>query len=229
MTPVDDLILQQPSPADGPCTQLMLLFHGVGGAPADMLALGARLAQAFPGAFIASIAGAMPSTPGQGFEWFPVAGIDDTNRPARVAAAMPLFRTAVQAWQRISGVTAHGTALIGFSQGAIMALESTRDDAPSLAGRIVALSGRFASPPTRAPADATVHMVHGKQDPVIHYGQTVQAAETLIALGGDATADVIPFLGHTIDAAVADLVVERLTTHVPRRIWDEALRSMPRE
>ncbi len=226
MTAYHDIAFQRPSHA--PCTQLMLLFHGVGAAPADMQPLALRLAQAFPQALIAAVAGAKPSTLGQGFEWFSVVGVDEHNRLARVGEAMPAFRAAVQRWQHDSGVTAHGTALIGFSQGAIMALESTRDDAPSLAGRIVALSGRFAAPPTRAPADATVHMVHGKQDPVIHYGQTVQAAEALIALGGDITADVIPFLGHTIDDAVADLVVERLSTHIPKRVWDEALRSVPR-
>jgi phospholipase/carboxylesterase len=226
---MNDIVFQHPAAA--PYTQLMLLFHGVGADPKGMQPLAARLAQAFPQAFIVAVAGAHPSanasTLGQGFEWFSIAGIDDANRLPRVAQALPAFRAAVQRWQRDSGVTAHGTALVGFSQGAIMALESTRDDAPSIAGRIVALSGRFASPPERAPADCTIHLVHGKQDPVIHYGHAVQAAERLIALGGDITADVIPFLGHTIDAAVADLVVQRLTTHVPKRVWDEALRAAP--
>ncbi len=223
---MNDIVFQYPSAA--PCTQLMLLFHGVGADPKGMQPLAARLAQAFPQAFIVAVAGANESTLGQGFEWFSVVGIDEANRAARVAAAMPAFRAAVACWQGDSGVTAHGTALVGFSQGAIMSLESMRDDTPSIAGRIVALSGRFASPPERAPADCTIHMVHGKQDPVIPYVHTVQAAETLIALGGDVTADVIPFLGHTVDDEVTELVVQRLTTHIPKRVWDEALRSTPR-
>ena len=222
---MNDLVIQRPEA--GPATQLMLLFHGVGGSPGDMLPLAQRLMLTFPDAFIVAVAGAQASTLGQGREWFSVLGIDEAGRPARVAQAMPAFRAAVQRWQAASGVTAHGTALVGFSQGAIMALECTREDAPALAGRIVALSGRFAAPPARAPADCTFHLVHGKADTVMPYAHTVQAAESLIALGGDVTADVIPFLGHTVDDEVAELLVQRLTTHVPQRVWDEAMRASP--
>ncbi len=222
---MNDIVCQRPSGA--PATQLMLLFHGVGATPADMLPLAQHLALRFPQAFIVAVAGAHASTLGQGYEWFSVLGIDEDSRPARVAEAMPSFRAAVQHWQQASGVTAYGTALLGFSQGAIMALESTREEGPALGGRVVALSGRYATLPERAPADSTIHMIHGKSDPVIHYGHTIQAAEQLIAMGGDVTADVLPFLGHSIDDEVIALVLQRLSTHVPRRLWEEALRSAP--
>jgi phospholipase/carboxylesterase len=222
---MNDIVCQRPSGA--PATQLMLLFHGVGATPADMEPLAEELARTFPLAFIVSVAAAHASTLGQGYEWFSVLGIDEDSRPARVAEAMPAFRAAVLHWQQVSGITAHGTALLGFSQGAIMALESTREEAAALGGRIVALSGRYATLPERAPTDSTIHMIHGKSDPVIHYGHTIQAAEQLIAMGGDVTADVLPFLGHSIDTEVIALVVQRLSTHVPRRIWEEAMRSAP--
>ena len=35
---------------------------------------------------------------GAGWQWFPVQGVTEQNRPARVAAAMPAFLAQVQAW-----------------------------------------------------------------------------------------------------------------------------------
>ena len=223
--PADTLVLRAPA---APAPQLMLLFHGYGAAPADLLPLGQRFAQAFPNAFIASVRAPDACEAHAGFQWFPVAGVTEENRPQRIAAAMPRFEAEVRHWQQTAGAGVEVTALIGFSQGAIMALESTQRDAPPLAGRIVALSGRFATPPRLAPPQSTLHFVHGKHDPVIHYGHTVRAAEALIAMGADVTADVIPFLGHAIDDAVADVVLQRLTTHLPKRRWDEAMAAAAR-
>lgn len=65
-------------------------------------------------------------------------------------------------------------------------------------------------------------MIHGKIDAVIPYSHTVLAAERLVELGADMTADVIPFVGHEIPQEIADLVIQRLTTHVPLRLWKAA-------
>jgi phospholipase/carboxylesterase len=46
-----------------------------------------------------------------------------------------------------------------------------------------------------------------------------------VALGADVVADVIPFLGHGIDAEVLDLLAKRLRTHVPKRHWEAAMRQ----
>jgi len=122
------------------------------------------------------------------------------------------------------------TALIGFSQGAIMALESTQREAEGehdalLAGRVVALSGRFAQDPRHAPAATVLHFIHGKHDPVMPYAHTVRAAEMLIQQGADVTADVIPFLEHAVTPEVLELVVERLQGYVPQRHWRAALQG----
>ena len=167
---------------------------------------------------------------GQGWQWFSVAGVTEDNRPARVLEAMPLFVKAVQGWQQHTGVTPHATVLVGFSQGAIMALESTQREAEGerdalLAGRVVALSGRFAQDTRHAPAATVLHFIHGKHDPVMPYAHTVRAAEMLIQQGADVTADVIPFLEHAVTPEVLELVVERLQGYVPQRHWRAALQG----
>jgi phospholipase/carboxylesterase len=218
----ESIIIQQPAHAT---QQLMVLHHGVGASAEHMVSLGRRLATHYPNAFVVSVQAPYSSDNGAaGFQWFSVQGITEENRSTRVADAMPVFIRTVAHWQQQSGVTAGATALIGFSQGAIMALEAAQAQA-GLAARIVALSGRYASLPTHAPEKTTLHFIHGKSDPVIHYGHCVAAAERLVDLGGDVTADVIPFLSHEINTEVMDLLVERFSGHIPKHQWDEVRRA----
>ena len=205
--------------------QLVLMFHGVGADPDGLVPLGRRMGAAFPNATIVSIASPRPTGNG-GYEWFSTVGITEANRVARVAEAMPGFLAEIAGWQHALDVTPHVTALLGFSQGGIMALEaSVFADSP--AARVVAIASRFARLPDRAPACATLHLLHGKQDPVIPYRHTIEAAHHLRDLGGDVTADVIPFVGHEINEELAALAIERLRGYIPKRVWEEALRADP--
>jgi phospholipase/carboxylesterase len=208
-------------PEGGVAKQLFLLFHGYGAAPDDLVPLGQVLAKRFPQSAVVSVQAPQECPYSSGFQWYSMDGINEEERPARSAQALPAFEQAVQQWQQAFGVGYEATALVGFSQGAIMALESTQK-APMLAARVVALSGRFNSLPLLAPESCTLHLIHGKQDSVIPYAHTVRAAERLVELGADVTADVIPFVGHEINQEVVDLVIERLTTHVPKRYWEAA-------
>jgi len=217
----DSIIVARP---EGQAQQLMLLFHGVGANAPDLVPLGRVLAAEFPAAFIVSIAAPLPSEGCGGRQWFPVQGVDEDNRPARVDAAMPAFMASVAHWQQEAGVGIDAVALVGFSQGGIMALESTRDR-PAIAGRVVSIAGRFAKLPETPNPATTLHMFHGKADPVIPYGFTVEAAQHLVALGADVTADVIPHVGHQIDPEIAALLIERLRGHLPKRTWEAAMRA----
>ncbi|MFL6678708.1 MAG: phospholipase, partial [Burkholderiaceae bacterium] len=120
----DSIIVARP---EGQAQQLMLLFHGVGATALDLVPLGRVLAEEFPEAFVVSVAAPAPSGNDEGRQWFPVLDISEENRPARVEAALPAFDAAVARWQQEAGVARDAVALIGFSQGGIMALESTRD------------------------------------------------------------------------------------------------------
>jgi len=216
----DSVIVARP---EGQARQLMLLFHGVGATALDLVPLGRVLAAEFPEAFIVSVAAPTPSG-GEGRQWFSVLDISEENRPARVEAALPDFDAAVARWQTEAAVPRDAVALIGFSQGGIMALDSTRDR-PAIAGRVVSIAGRFSKLPESPNPDVTLHMFHGKLDPVIPYGFTVAAAQHLVAIGADVTADVIPHLGHQINDDVGDLLIERLRGHLPKRTWEAAMKA----
>ena len=205
----DDLIAQQPAGAQ----HLVLLFHGVGSQASDLLTLGKALAPHMADALIVSVQA--PDAQGSGRQWFSVQGVTEANRPARVAATMPRFVQAVREWQQASGIDTARTTLIGFSQGAIMALESTQTDRPP-AGRVIALSGRFAQPPQVAPKATRVHLIHGDADRVMPVHLAEDALAQLQALGGQATLDRFPGLGHGIDSRVLSAVVSHMQdTHFP--------------
>lgn len=188
-------------------SQLVLLFHGVGSSAANLAPLGESIAQARPGAAVVSVDAPRASTLGSGREWFSVVGVTEQNRPQRVADAMPLFLQSIARWQKATGVGAEATALVGFSQGAILALESTQVHGGPAAGRVIALAGRFAAPVRRAPGGVHFHLVHGEEDQVVPTRSSVEAAQALQTLGGRCTLDLLPGLGHGIDARALRLVL----------------------
>jgi phospholipase/carboxylesterase len=203
--------------------QLFMLFHGEGDAPQDVQRLGNKLAKHFPQSCVLLVrAPHACAQASEAYEWFSVQGLSDHNRPQRCAQALPGFLATVQLWQERLGVGAQATALIGFSQGAEMALASTQVAEPALvAARVIALSGRFASPPERAHAGCTIHLIHGKLDAQVHYSHTVLASRRLQELGADVTADIFPDLDHRLSSRVRALVVHRLTQYIPKRYLDQ--------
>jgi len=206
-----DLIIQQPDAAATPAAELLLLFHGVGSSAEDLSPLGQALAAHRPHAWVVNVRSPLHSEFGAGWQWFSVQGVTEQNRPARVAAAMPAFLAQVQAWQRVTGVTAAHTALVGFSQGAIMALESTQQGGQAPAGRVVAIAGRFAQPPRVAPTGTEVNLMHGDQDRVMPVVLAVEADRQLRALGARSTLDRFAGLGHGIDAQVVEAIARRMS------------------
>lgn len=216
-------------PESGAPDLLFLVFHGVGSNAAQMAALATRLAAEYPQAAIACLDGPEPfdgAAGGAGRQWFSVQGVTEDNRPARVAAALPRFIAAVRAAQQHFGTSVPCTALVGFSQGAIMALEAVQAE-PALAGRVLAFAGRHATAPMHAPQDTSVHLLHGLDDRVMPAGAAIDSAERLVALGGDVTADVLPGIGHELHPRLVGRAIEQLHTFLPKRVWREAMGEAP--
>lgn len=210
-------------PASGPPQQLMVLLHGWGAEAADMAMLAQRLARQFPQAVLLAPQGFEPvDGPLAGRQWFSLAGIDDASRRTRVDALLPRLAAWLRLAQQRSGVGPAATALVGFSQGAIIALEMVqRHD--GVAGRVLAFAGRYAALPGSAPEHSTLHFFHGADDEVIAAAHARAAFERIGALGGDATIDIASGVGHELAPALVSAALHRLTSHVPHRTWRAAL------
>lgn len=213
-------------PRDGSASPLYIYLHGRGGTGLSMTPVADRFAQVYPGAAHLILEGFDPcDTSPDGRQWFSALGVTEGNRRARALAALPALVAFIRDAQSHFGVTPLATALVGFSQGAIMALEAVQAHA-SLVGRVVAIAGRYAELPDRAP-DAVIHLVHGKEDSVVPARHSVEAATRLVALGGDVTADVVPGITHTPHPELVERALGHLQTFLPRRVWAEAMAEAP--
>jgi len=214
-------------PADGRPAQLMILLHGWGASAATMAPLVQMLARQFPQAALLAPEGFEPADTGlAGRQWFSLAGISEANRAQRVAAVLPRLADWVAAAQSATGVGPQGTALVGFSQGAILSLELVqRHD--GLAGRVLSFSGRYATLPTQAPQHTTLHFFHGATDAVIPAEQARIAIDRLAELRGDATIDIADEVGHELSPELVQCALHRLRSHIPHRTWAAAMGSVP--
>jgi phospholipase/carboxylesterase len=213
-------------PRDGAPTPLFIHLHGVGASALAMTPIADRFAQVWPQSGHLMPDGFAPSDLApRGRQWFSVLDVTEENRPERVRAVLPRLAAFVRDAQAALGVAAPATALVGYSQGAILALEFAQAF-PALVGRVVAIAGRYAALPEDAPL-AVVHLVHGKEDRVVPARHAVDAATRLIALGADVTADVVPGIGHEPHPALVEAAIGHLQTFLPRRVWAQALADAP--
>jgi phospholipase/carboxylesterase len=216
-------------PDNGPVKQLFILLHGVGENSSDLLTLANKFRKVFPDAGFLLPDGFYPFDGGNSLgdsdyrrQWFSISGVTEETRPARVAESMPALHALVRQAQDHFKVLQTDTALIGFSQGAIMALEYSIVHDGSV-GRVLAFSGRFATLPEKAPELTTLHLLHGTEDQVIQVEHVYDAYSRITELQGDATIDVASSVGHEIHDALSDRAITRLQTCIPLRSWKQAL------
>jgi phospholipase/carboxylesterase len=183
-------------------TSLVIMLHGVGSSGNDLAPLADAWKTNLPGAVFVSPNGPSPSSFGSGYQWFSVAGVTEENRSGRIKEARPSFDAVISAIVAENGFSGRldRVALVGFSQGTIMALDAIASGRWPV-GTVVGFSGRLASPLPLQPALHTpVLLVHGSADPVIPASETSKAGATLQALGVKVETLTLPGLPHTISA-----------------------------
>ncbi|MEJ5083091.1 alpha/beta hydrolase [Ochrobactrum sp. MYb379] len=192
---------------------LIIFLHGVGSRGADMAPLGEYWSQALPGASFAAPDAPYPfDQGGAGRQWFSVSGVTQENRARRIVDARQAFDETLQTIMTAKGFVdkPQRVALVGFSQGSIMALDTLVTGRWPL-GAVVAFSGRLASPKPFKPSLSTATLlIHGGADPVIPPSESQHAHEQLSEIGVNSTCHILPGIGHTISAEGATLAVSFL-------------------
>jgi phospholipase/carboxylesterase len=198
---------------------LFVLLHDSGLAPdgPDTLApLGHALRGQYPAAQLLSVHAPLRDASGRCHWW------EGEPSPAGVDAAVEALvaRVRIEAerlelpWQRV--------ALAGLGDGALLALEAVQFT-PQLAGRVLAFAGGYLARPEHAPEDVCIHLFHGLADQRWPYRSIVDAAQALVELGADVTADLLPHLDHGLHPQLIDKALEQLRTFIPARLWREAV------
>ncbi|MFD2239359.1 alpha/beta hydrolase [Aureimonas populi] len=193
---------------------LVIFLHGVGSRGADLAPLGEMWRSALPGTDFAAPDAPFAFDQGSGGrQWFSVRGVTPANRAERILAARSAFDGTIAGIVEAHGLTDRldRVALVGFSQGSIMALDALVSGRWPV-GAIVAFSGRLASPEPFAPSTRTrTLLVHGDADPVMPVQEGEAALDGLKRAGVDASLTVLPGLGHTISPQGASAALDFLS------------------
>jgi phospholipase/carboxylesterase len=195
------------APRSGSARQLVVLLHGYGADGNDLIELGKVWQQVLPqAAFVSPHA---PEPCGQapvGRQWFALTFRDPNERWVGVKQARPLLERFIDAELTRLGLPPSALALVGFSQGTMMALHIglRRPVAPAA---IVGYSGLLVVPPdgdldafaAEIRARPPVLLVHGDRDDLIPPEALFQAAQGLAALDVPVEWHVSAGVGHGID------------------------------
>ncbi len=181
-------LLQGPErpPAEGGAPDSLVVFlHGYGSNGEDLIALAEPLARLLPRTHFLS-PDAVEPCPGapNGRQWFALSTLARSERDEGVVRAGPVLDRWLDDQLARFGLPASRLALVGFSQGTMMALHVGLRRAEPVAG-ILGFSGALARIPrlmdelrVRPP----VRLVHGDQDPVVPVWMMFEAFGALEAL-----------------------------------------------
>jgi phospholipase/carboxylesterase len=188
--------------AGGPAQQLVVLLHGYGADGNDLIDLAPHWAGLLPHAAFVSPHAPFPCEAAPyGRQWFGFEGRDNAAIYAGVLAAAGMLDRFLDQALKHFAVPASRMALVGFSQGTMMALHvAPRREAA--VGGIVGYSGRLIAPPQLAGeirSRPPVLLVHGDADPVVPFASMAEAAAALTALRVPVTTERRPGLPHAID------------------------------
>lgn len=190
-------------PASGsPPEHIVILLHGVGANGMDLLGLAQYWEKALPGALFVS-----PDAPFAydmapvGYQWFSLREWTPESILRGAQEAAPVLNGYIDKILEQYGLDEDKLALVGFSQGTMMALYAGPRRRKKIAG-ILGYSGALigeedlSGPGIQKPP---VHLIHGEADSVVPVTAWHHAKDTLQQAGFTVTGHTTPGLDHGID------------------------------
>lgn len=196
-------------PASGRAKQLVVLLHGYGADGNDLIAIGHEWSKALPdAAFVAPFAHEPCEHMPSGRQWFRLTDRNPHERWTGACAAAPVIDAFLDEELARRGLDDRQLAIVGFSQGAMMALHVGLRRRTAPAG-VLSLSGVIVGPEHAAEAVAgrtpeqlpAIFLVHGSHDDVIPAEALFATTNGLAAAGAPNQWRLCLGLGHGIDGA----------------------------
>lgn len=194
-------------PRSGAARTLVVLVHGYGADGNDLIDIGRAWQDLLPDtAFVAPHAPEPCAEAPMGRQWFPLTTRDVAERWNGVTRAGPVLDRFLDAELQRRPLPPSALAIVGFSQGSMMALHVglRRRVQPAA---IVAYSGVFVVPENIDPETFAaeircrppVLLVHGERDDLIPVQALFHASQMLAALGIPVEWHISAGVGHGID------------------------------
>ena len=193
-------------PRSGRASRLVVFLHGYGADGNDLIEIGRAWQKAMPeAAFVSPHAPEPCGMAPVGRQWFALTMRDPRERWTGVNKAAPALNAFLDAELTRRNLTDRALALVGFSQGTMMALHvGLRRKQPPAA--ILGYSGLLVLPgdePAAIAAEITGHppilLIHGDSDDLIPADALFQSAQGLAALDIPVEWHLSQGLGHGID------------------------------
>jgi phospholipase/carboxylesterase len=189
-------------PQRGAATHLVVLCHGYGADGNDLIGLAPHWQRSLPtAAFVAPNAPERCAGSPTGFQWFAISRLDPGEMQRGVEAAAGALDAFLDAELARLELPPERLALVGFSQGTMMALQVGLARAVKPAA-IVGYSGmlaRGAALETLPPDAPPILLVHGDADPMIPAQAMLASAMMLGEAGAAVQWHIAPGIGHGID------------------------------
>jgi phospholipase/carboxylesterase len=192
----------QPSSGGAP-KHIVLLLHGYGSNGADMISLAPHWQQALPDALFLAPNAPQRCGMGFGYQWWGLSAYTPQALAAGATSAAPAIESFIDRKLSQYGLTEKDLAIVGFSQGTMMALHIGLRRPRRLAA-IVGYSGMLTGASELAHHSITkppVLLVHGSSDPIVPVAALHSAKSQLQRLGINVTAHVAQGLGHSVNPA----------------------------
>ena len=182
--------------------QIVLLLHGYGSNGNDLISLAPHWQRELPDAlFLAPNAPQRLGSMAAAYQWWPLIAFTPAALASGAASAAPAIEGFIDRKLDQYELTDANLAIIGFSQGTMMALHVGLRRTNQVAA-IIGYSGMLTGPHELSHLAITkppVFLVHGSADPVVPVVALHAAKSALEHLGVDVTAHVSNGVGHTVD------------------------------
>ena len=176
--------------------KLMVFLHGYGASGEDLIDLAKEFKHIQPDAHFVS-----PNAPfdlehqfSAGYQWFSLASYDPQIIYPQILEANRILDIFIESQLQRFGIDYQDLILVGFSQGAMMAMYNSLRNAKQNGG-IIAYSGKLILPTwlgEQIKSKPKICLVHGKEDLVLPFDNFLEAKKML-------EQEQIPFEHHALD------------------------------
>jgi phospholipase/carboxylesterase len=188
----------------GPIRKVVFLLHGYGSNKDDLISIAPELSKSLAGTLFISPNACKPM-PGSylfAYQWFELEDRREISMLEGAGEAALILKSFIQYHTERLGLTYGDAALVGFSQGGMLALHAgLRYDLPVRA--IISYSGMIISPNTLKDEITNrpeILLVHGKQDQVVPFSMMNIAKKALDDNNVISYSQACEKLAHGIDA-----------------------------
>lgn len=182
--------------------QILLLLHGFGSNGADLISLAPHWQDQLPDAlFLAPNAPQRLNSLADGYQWWPLSAFTPAALNLGAASAAPAIDAFIDRKLGQYGLDEANLAIVGFSQGTMMALHVGLRR-PRQVAAIVGYSGMLTGSDELSHAAITkppVLLVHGSADPIVPVTALHAARAALETLGVDVATHISTGVGHSVD------------------------------